>query len=313
MNEINLAPIGLSVYIRFVHIKETIEALQKNTLAESSELYIFSDAPRKGDEEKVKIVREYLKTIDGFKNITVFERKKNSIAINNLSGIKYLLDNYGKMIFLEEDIVTAPGFLKYINDALEFYKDDDRILSITGYCPPIEIPDDYKHDVFIVQGFNAWGMAMYKNKYNMIGDVEESDYLEIANNKKLRNDFTQNCGEGMFSLLKIESRGEIDALDVKATYHQFKSNMYTMHPIKSLVQNIGNDGSGVHCSANNKFDVELWDKVDGFNFVKDIQTDNRILRPLYNFRKLDTKTKIAEISKKIGLYPILKTIYEKVR
>ena len=94
MNENDLAPIGLSAYIRLEHIKKTVEALKKNTLAESSELYIFSDAPRKSDEEKVKIVRDYLKTIDGFKNITVFERKNNSRVINNRSGIKYLLDNY---------------------------------------------------------------------------------------------------------------------------------------------------------------------------------------------------------------------------
>ena len=136
-----LAPIGISTYCRLNHLKQTIIALQRNTLAKESELYIFSDAQKQGDEERVAKVREYIYTIDGFKKIHIVERKTNGRVANNRGGMKHLLEKYGKMIWLEEDIVTTSGFLQFVNEALEFYKDDERIISITGYSPPIKIPN----------------------------------------------------------------------------------------------------------------------------------------------------------------------------
>ena len=129
----DLAPIGVITYSRINHLKQTIGALQKNTLSKESEIYIFSDAPKKGDEKLVAKVRKYLHTIDGFKKVYIYERDTNSRTINTSSGIRTLVEKYGRMIFLEEDIVTAPGFLQFMNDALRYYKNDQRIFSISGY------------------------------------------------------------------------------------------------------------------------------------------------------------------------------------
>ena len=116
-----LAPVGLSVYSRLDHVKQTIQALIRNKMASETMLYIFSDAPQPGDELKVEMVRKFLKTIEGFKKIAIIERTKNSRVKNNRSGIRMLLNEYGRMIFLEEDIVTAPTFLEFMNQALNFY------------------------------------------------------------------------------------------------------------------------------------------------------------------------------------------------
>ena len=156
-----LAPIGVSTYSRLYHLKKTIEALQNNTLAKQSELYIFSDAPKEGDEEIVSTVRKYIHTINGFRKVHIIERKTNGRVANNRGGIEELLDKYGKVIFLEEDIVTSAYFLQYMNDALHFYKNDNRISSIAGYCPPIKIPVEYKQDVFILHRFAPWGFAIW--------------------------------------------------------------------------------------------------------------------------------------------------------
>ena len=111
----NLAPIGVSTYARLNHLRQTIEALKNNHLASESTLYVFSDAARPGDEEQVATVRSYLRTIDGFKEIHIVERATNGRLENSRGGLTWLLDHFGKTIFLEEDIVTAPGFLTYIN------------------------------------------------------------------------------------------------------------------------------------------------------------------------------------------------------
>jgi hypothetical protein len=280
-----LAPIGVSAYSRINHLRQTISSLQQNNLAKESELYIFSDAPRNGDEEKVAEVREYLHTISGFRQIHIFERETNSRVANNRGGIKQLLDKYGKVIWLEEDIVTAPGFLVFMNEALDFYQDDERILSISGYCPPIEIPHEYQKDIFLLIGLSGWGLATWKEKFDPFGfDLQKHGIDDFFKNTDDELKFSK-CGEDFFILLLREYNGEIDALDVKATYYEFRYNMYTLYPKKSLVQNIGCDGSGWHCGKTNRFFVnELWNKQDNFMFENNISINEKILKVYSRYR-----------------------------
>lgn len=274
---------------------------------------MFSDAPQPGDEEIVAKVREYIHTIDGFKEVHIVERKTNGRVANNRGGMKQLLDEYGRVIFLEDDIVTAPGFLQFMNDGLEFYRDDERILSITGYSPPLKIPNDYNKDIFLLQRFSAWGFGTWANKFNPFDfEVEKHGVEEFLGDKKAINEFQKN-GEDMYSMLLKEKEGTLDALDVKLMFYEFKYNMFTLYPEKSLVQNIGHDGTGVHCGANNRFDVDLWLKSSNFKFEKNIQPDERIIKANQKFRRRGIKDKMIDVSKKIGVYSILKTIVDSYR
>jgi GT2 family glycosyltransferase len=114
------APIALFVYNRPWHTRQTVEALKKNELASESELFIYSDAPKNGKaKEKVKEVREYIKTIDGFKKVTIIERENNwGLADSIIDGVTKIVNEYGKIIVLEDDLVTSPYFLKFMNEAL---------------------------------------------------------------------------------------------------------------------------------------------------------------------------------------------------
>lgn len=311
----NLAPIGVSTYTRINHLKQTIEALKKNTLAKESDLHIFSDAPKSGDEEKIAKVRNYIHTIDGFKTVNIIERKMNSRVKNNRGGIKQLLNEYGKIIWIEDDIVTAPGFLKFMNDALEFYKDDENILSITGYCPPFKIPKKCEEEVFILQRFSAWGFSTWKEIFNPFEfELKQHGIDGFLMDKQAIRNFQTN-GEDMYQMLLLEYNNGIDALDVKLMYYEYKYNMYTLFPSKSLVQNIGFDGSGIHCGINdkNKYNVELWDKIDGFEFIKDIQPDKRIIKANRKFYRIRVKGKIVKLTKQIGIYSYLKRINDSIQ
>lgn len=304
-----LAPIGISTYSRINHLKQTIEALQNNSLAKDSEIYIFSDAPQKGDEEKTAKVREYIHSVDGFKKVYIVEREVNGRVANNRGGIKQLLDEHGKMIWLEEDIVTASGFLTFMNYALDFYEDDENVLSITGYSPPFTNIEDYPEDVFILQRFSAWGFASWRNKFNPFKfGLNEHGIEDFLKNKKEIKEFKKN-GEDMYPMLTAEYEGRIDALDVKLMYFEYKYGMYTLFPYKSLVQNIGHDGSGVHCGISDKFlHSKLWDKTDNFKFVKDIKVDKTILKANSKFRKLGLKHNIVNCLKFFRLYYIVKKV-----
>ena len=110
-----LAPIVLFVYNRPWHTQQTIEALQKNELVLESELFIYSDAAKIDDvKQAVDEVRSYIKSINGFKKITIIEREENwGLANSIIDGVTTIVNQYSKIIVLEDDLVTSPFFLKF--------------------------------------------------------------------------------------------------------------------------------------------------------------------------------------------------------
>lgn len=287
----NLAPIGLSTYVRLQHLQQTIAALQQNTLAQQSELFVFSDAPRPGDEDRVAAVRNYLQTVAGFKDVHIVKRKKNNRVANNRGGINMLLNLFGKVIFLEEDIVTAPGFLTFMNQALDKYEENDRVFSVVGYCPPIKIPTNYRHDVFFLRRLTAWGFGIWKDRFDQLRYITPNEYERFAANKKQVKNFVKSTGNDLMSMLRADAYGEIDAGDVKLMYAQFLSDQYTLYSTKSLVQYIGNDGTGTHCGKTDKFDVVLSPKTT-FQFPSRPFVDRRIVKANRIFRDRDVKVNL---------------------
>ena len=280
----NLAPIGISTYSRINHLKQTIEALKKNTLARESELYIFSDAAKPGDEDKILQVRKYIHTIEGFKSINIIERETNCYVTNTSEGVKKLLSEYGRCIIMEEDIVTAPGFLRFMNMALDVFEKDDKIFSISGYCPPIDIPDEYHYDIYFLRRACAWGYGIWQDRFKKISYLDNNEVLNrFSNNREVEE--LSKYGEDLLNMILLDAAGKRDAFDVKVFYYQFLNEKYTVYPVKSLARNIGHDGSGIHCGKTNKFDVDLWDKLE-FEIDDNVKLDDRIVKSNYRFRQI---------------------------
>ena len=155
----------LFVYNRLNCTKRTLEALQKNELASKSELFIYSDAAKnENDLEKVAKVREYIKNIDGFKKIIIRKRKANTgLAGSIINGVTKIVNKYGKIIVLEDDLVTSRYFLRFMNEALEAYENEPRVASIHGYIYPINnLPE-----AFFIKGADCWGWATWNNKWSI--------------------------------------------------------------------------------------------------------------------------------------------------
>jgi len=280
-----LAPIGLSTYVRLQHLQKTITALQQNELARDSELFVFSDAPRPGDEEEVAAVRRYLRTVDGFKRVRIVERKTNSRIKNNRGGLSLLLNRYGRVIFLEEDVIAAPGFLTFMNQALDKYEKNKQVFSVTGYCPPIAIPEDYPHDVFFLKRCSAWGLGIWKDRFDSIRYITPDEYEEFAADSNRVRELVSGGGEDVMLLLKAEAYRRIDAGDVKAMYAQFLNAQYTVYPRMSLTSNIGCDGTGTHCVATTKHNVAVSEQCT-FSFPDDVVVNQRIVESHGKFRAL---------------------------
>ncbi len=254
----NLAPIALFVYNRPWHTKQTVEALKKNELAQKSALVIFSDAPKSTETSAaVDVVREYIKTIDGFRSVSVVERDRNwGLANSIIDGITHLCNEYGRVIVLEDDLVTSPYFLEYMNSALDHYQADERVMQISGYMFPLSHPEVLPQ-TFFCTATTSWGWATWKrawlefepNAKELAGKIQTQD---------LRAEF--DMGWNYFQLLIKQERGEVDSWAIRWYASVFLAGGLCLHPSQSLVNNIGHDGTGVHCGISRVFRSPLNEK-----------------------------------------------------
>ena len=278
-----LAPVVMSVYTRLEHFKKAITALQENSLAIKSNLIIFSDAAScDSDIELVENVRLHAKTIDGFRTVTLIERPHNMGGVNNaLRGLLQVVKIFKKAIFLEDDIVTAPGFLAFMNQALEFYKDDSSVTSITGYSPPLNITEFVEDDFYVMNRFCGWGSALFERTAKLLQKKITQEEFDNLLDKSVLCEF----GDDVLRMVEKEVKGELDAADVRCMFQQAIHGTATIYPRHSLVQNRGHDGSGYHCGITKRFEhANLWEKLDGFVFHKNFSMDKRIAKEQRDFR-----------------------------
>lgn len=271
------APVALFVYNRLEYAQRTISYLKRNQLAQETNLYIFSDAPKSADQEKkVNKVREYIESVDGFKSLQIIEAEKNrGLANSIISGVTYLLEQYDKIIVLEDDILTAPQFLNYMNEALEFYKDYSQIWSITGYNYPIKISKKYDKSIYFSYRASSWGWATWKDRWDTV-DWKIKDYDRYRMSLKKIRHFCRG-GSDLHKMLSYQMKGKIDSWAIRWCYNQSMQNKYTVYPVDSFVSNIGTDGSGTHCDPTSaRFNVQIKNNYQ-YEFEKNIILNKRLL------------------------------------
>lgn len=250
----NSAPIALFVYNRLEHLIQTIEALKKNVLASESELFIFSDGPKKGGGEKVQCVRDYVKEIDGFRTVKIYESTDNKgLAYSIIDGVTRIVNKYGRVIVVEDDLVTSPYFLQYMNDALNIYENDEKVACVHGYNYPIEgLPE-----TFFIRGADCWGWATWKRAWFFF---EPSGKVLLAELKRRRLEASFDFGghASYTKMLRDQIAKKNNSWAIRWYASAFLRDMLCLYPGKTLVRNIGFDEQGTHCRTPTEcFDSEL--------------------------------------------------------
>ena len=250
------APIVIFVYNRLEHIQQSIHSLLKNDLAIQSDLIIYADAPKTpNDVQNVQHVREFCKGIKGFKSLQLIERSTNyGLAKSIISGVSEVLSNYESVIVLEDDLVVSPYFLDYMNQGLNLYAFDDKVASIHGYCYPFN--QKIKDETFFLRGADCWGWATWRRAWNFF-EKDGQKLLKQLKDKKLTHQFDLDGAYPYTKMLHNQIKKKNDSWAVRWHASAFLENMLTLYPSESLVQNIGNDGTGVHCSVTDSFSVEI--------------------------------------------------------
>jgi hypothetical protein len=240
------APIALFVYNRPEHTRQTLEALSKNEMIRESVLYIFSDGPKTGHNQlqlqQILEVRNLIREITWCKELRIVTREKNmGLAASIIQGVTEILDLFQKIIVLEDDLVTSPFFLQFMNQSLDFYEKDERVISVSGYIYPIKgLPSS-----FFIKGADCWGWATWKRGWDLL-ERDGQMLLDQVKERKMEAAFNYNGSYPFTGMLSDQIEGKNNSWAILWYASAFLKNKLTLYPGQSLVHNVGLDGSGTH-------------------------------------------------------------------
>lgn len=242
------APIAFFCYKRLWHTQQTIESLLRNSLSSESDLIVFCDGARgPGDVKDVESVRAYVKTIKGFRSLRIIEREQNmGLSRSIISGVTSVSEEFGKVIVVEDDLSVSPGFLTFLNDALDRYQNDSRVISISAYVYPIS---DLPEPTFFLRGADCWGWATWADKWALFEPDGERLLNEILRSGR-RKEFDIGGSFPFFKMLEDQVAGRVDSWAIRFNATAFVRDKLTLYPYRTLVRNIGLDGSGEHCDSD---------------------------------------------------------------
>lgn len=254
MTERNYAPIVLFAYNRPIHTAQTIEALKQNIGAGETEIYIFCDAAKNENAKpKVQETRDYVNTVTGFKEVHIILREENfGLAKSVIAGVTDVVNRYGRVIVMEDDLVTSPYFLQYMNEALEKYEDAKQVFSITGYS---HFPNgnEVLPESYFLKVFSSWSWAIWKDRWALF-DENARGWEETKTNEQVQREFDyEYCFDNCLMMKHQMEDKIINSWAIRAYWTMYKNDGMTLFPNQRLCENIGFDGTGVHCNTEGDY------------------------------------------------------------
>lgn len=306
------APVILFTYDRLEETKQVINNLLNAEFFNETDIYIFSDGEKNIEKKQnVEDVRNYLKKLIMYENIKIsYSEENKGLAESVIVGVSKIINQYGKAIILEDDLLISKDYLKYMNHALDIYKDRDDIWSISGFSPNIKIPEDYKDNIYLTLRGCSWGWGTWKSRWNTV-DWEVKDFKELKDSKKRQKEFNIS-GNDMFKMLELQMLGKINSWAIRWCYSQFKQRRYTIYPTKSKIKNIGFGEDATHGGVFiDKHIVSLSEEELYLN--PEIKIDNRLIDSFKSHNDLNIFGKIGYFLKKYNLgYKSIRKIVKEI-
>lgn len=282
------APIVLFVYNRPDHTRQTLEALKANYLAPESELFIYADAARDGASPEVQTaVAEVRALIHGDQwcgRVHIVEQAANKGLYRSVrDGVTEVVEQYGRVIVMEDDLVTSPAFLDYMNRSLDRYESYPAVFSIGGYSYPeaiMPIPEDYPYDNYTCLRNCSWGWATWKDRWSKV-DWEVTNYDALRTNPAAIRALNR-MGDDEYEMLVGRMSGRLNIWSIQFTMAHYVNHAVAMCPCVSYVNNVGLDGSGENCGANHKLHHLSLSSNREPRLTPIVYEDDRIINAFYN-------------------------------
>lgn len=238
-----IAPVVLFVYNRPLHTQKCLHALANNDLAPQTQLIIYADAPKKdADKEKVQEVRQIIRQKLPFQSIEIREAQENKGLMKSIiNGVTEVINEYGKIIVLEDDLITSRGFLTYMNEALDFYEQEQKVMHISGYMFPIR--KKLVNETIFYQSTSCWSWATWKNRWQFFNPDAEDLYKQLNESGKMYR-FDLDGSNQFKSQLEMNITGKRHTWAIKWEASVHLQGGLCLHPTQTMVRNIGHEGSG---------------------------------------------------------------------
>jgi putative methyltransferase (TIGR04325 family) len=254
----SLAPILIFVYNRPDHTSKMLDALRKNVLINESTIFIFADGPKidatQDDLKKIEKTRELVKNITWANEVHITTSVVNKGLSNSIiEGVREVINRYEKVIVLEDDLITSPYFLEFMNEGLNFYFDQDKVISIAGYLYPVQQP---LPETFFLKGADCWGWATWKRGWDLF-EKDGKHLLNELKSKKTEYEFDVYGSYPYTRMLVDQIRKVNNSWAIRWHASAFLKNKFTLYPGVSLIRNIGLDNSGTHGGNPSLHDVQL--------------------------------------------------------
>ena len=280
-----LAPIVVFVYNKLEETTKMMEALMNNTLAKESELFVFSDGPKSADgKNAVEEVRTYIhsnRIVEAFRTVTIAEAEQNKgLAESVITGVTQIMNRFGKVIVVEDDLVTSPCFLDYMNKALQYYESDESIWSVTGFSYGMPMPNGYGHDVFIHGRVSSYGWGTWKDRWDTV-DWEVKTYPKFKHNFFERFQMGR-WGSNLPEMLDAQMLSDIDSWAIRWCYSAIKQKKMTVYPVVSKIRIVDNSGNAHHGKVPSAFtDIVIDEHVTTCDKMEKVHLNREIVR-LFN-------------------------------
>lgn len=283
-----IAPVVLFVYNRPIHTESTLMALKDNTLSDVSTLYIYCDGLKKNASKEsiqnFEEVRRIVKREKWCKEVIIIESSVNKgLATSIKTGVTEVINKHGNVIVMEDDLITSPAFLTFMNKALNYYQKKNSVFSITGYnLPPnkMEIPLDYNYDVYVNLRNGSWGWATWLDRWQQV-DWSVSTFNTVSKQKEIRVALNRR-GDDVFDMLENQQNGKLDIWSIQFTMAHFVNHAITIAPTVSYVDNIGLDGSGENCKPTIALRNNLLNTKEDIVFLDILYEDRRLINAFYS-------------------------------
>lgn len=250
-----LAPIIVFAYNRPDHLHQTLDSLSKNDLAKDSILYIYCDGPKENSNneqlQKIADTRGVAHNVTEFKEIHVLEAPQNKgLGSSIIDGVTAVVNQYGRAIIFEDDVISTRGCLTYLNDALELYQNDEQVMHVSAWMYPNKkhFPETFFYD----SPYPAGGWATWQRAWAYF-DNDTKGHISYWEDHW--NDFEIMGGDVLRRQLYANLKGKINTWYIKWYSSMHKIGGLCLYPHKALTNNIGWDNSGETSNNTNRYEV----------------------------------------------------------
>lgn len=246
------APLAIFTYNRPEHTARLLHSLERNPEYATSPITIYCDAPKKPEHEAaVEKNRQVVKEMAPKRARLVMRDGNFGLAKSIIGGVTENVQEHGKVIVVEDDLVFSPAALGFLNQALQRYADEDRVMHVSAYMYPTR---SSLGEPFFCGEATCWGWGTWDRAWAHF-DPDASRLVAEIDRRNARRDFNVRGSHYFYQMLKLQAEGKLDSWAIRWYASMFLRDGLSLHPNRSYVENLGFDGSGVHCNVDDRFIV----------------------------------------------------------